>query len=87
MKLEEVAHALRTAAEVARAGEHLFESLARTRHARVWPALALVGLGVGVGALVFDDRARDRVKTWLYGRAPIGVEPKSAPPPVETRPS
>jgi hypothetical protein len=84
MKLDQVAQALRTAGEVARAGENLVDSLAGSRR-RLWPLLFAVGVGIGIGALVFDEKTRARAKTWLFGK-PIRVETPPAPPP-EARPS
>ena len=68
MKLEDIAYALRTTSEIARAGERLFDSLATSRRARVWPLLLGVGAGIGIGALLFDDSLRERMKNWLSER-------------------
>ena len=83
MKLEDIASMLRTTSEVARAGERLFGSLAATRRGRFWPILLGVGAGIGVGALMFDDSLRERIKNWmsereaerLDGKPPVNVQP------------
>lgn len=72
MRLREISYALKAAADVAHAGEQLVGSLDRTRRGWVGPVLLGVGLGVGLGALLFSESARQRVQTWLVG-APVGA--------------
>ena len=59
---------LTATADVAHAGEQLFGSLDRTRsRGYVVPVLLGVGVGVAIGALLFNESARQRVATWLFG--------------------
>ena len=76
MKLEDISYAARAVGEVARASERLFDSLAASRRFGVWPVLLGVGVGVAIGAIVFNDAARNRVKAWLSGPAVTRVETK-----------
>jgi hypothetical protein len=68
MRLRDISYALRVATEVARAGEQLISSFERSR-SRLTPVLFGMGLGVGLGALLFSEPARQRVKGWLAGEA------------------
>ncbi len=89
MKLEDIASMLRTTSEVARAGERLFGLLAATRRGHFWPILLGVGAGIGIGALMFDDSLRERIKSWMSqreaeqrdGRPPVNVQPTASPAP------
>ena len=86
MKLQDVSRVVHVVGVIARASEQLLDTLATSRRGRAWPILFGVGLGVGIGALVFDDRARSRAKAWLHDhrdrREP--VEPAAR---AEARPS
>lgn len=65
MRLREISYGLKAAAEVAHAGEQLLGSLDRSRRGYGGPILLGIGLGVGLGALLFSESARQRVRTWL----------------------
>ena len=68
MKLRDITTGLHAAADIARAGENLFGSLDRNRRmslGQVAPVLLAVGIGVGLGALIFSKEARERVSEWL----------------------
>lgn len=82
MKLQEISYTLRVAGDVARAGERLFDSLAASRRFATWPVMLGVGLGVGIGALLFNDDARNRAKLWFADHQVIRVQkkPDVAPP-------
>lgn len=75
MRLRDISRALRAAADVARVGEQLIISLDRSRGS-AGSILIGVGLGVGLGALLFSDTARERVRTWINGA--IAVKPSDA---------
>ena len=76
MKLEEISYVSRVVGEVARASERLFDSLAASRRVNVWPIVLGVGVGVAIGAVVFNDAARNRVWAWLSGHDGTRVEAK-----------
>ncbi len=80
MKLKEISYVLRVVADVAQAGEHLFDSLARARRTSPWPMMIGVGVGVAIGAAIFDEKTRSRAKAWLSEHG-IREEPKPAAPP------
>jgi len=90
MKLQEISYVSRVVGDVARASERLFDSLAASRRVNVWPLLLGVGVGVAIGAVVFNDAARNRVKAWLSGRDVTRVEARPVGAPqaqTATRPS
>ena len=87
MKLQDVSRVVHIVGEIARASEQLLDTLATSRRGRTWPLLIGVGLGVGLGALVFDDRTRNRAKQWIEQRQAASKDGKPAPAPVEARPS
>jgi hypothetical protein len=64
MRLRDVAQTFKAAAEVARVGEQLLVSLDRSRN-HAGSILLGIGLGVGLGALLFSESARTRVRTIL----------------------
>lgn len=74
MRLSNLTAAFRAAADVARAGERLLSTLDRSswsRSARVLVPLGLgIAAGVGLGALAFDGKTRQRVVDWLAPRPP-----------------
>jgi len=43
----------------------LFDSLAAARRSSPWPLMIGMGVGVAVGAAIFDDKTRERVKAWI----------------------
>ena len=68
MKFRDIAFMMRTAAQVARAGEDLVSSLDRShQHSLLIPVFLGIGLGVGIGALIFDQATRKRVMEWTTG--------------------
>lgn len=82
MRLQDVSYALKAAAEVAHAGEQLVGSLDRSgSRGRLGVVLVSVGLGVGLGALLFSESARLRVRTWLFG-PPVEVHQTNGGAPV-----
>jgi hypothetical protein len=59
---------MKAVADVAHAGEQMFGSLDRARsRTHIGSILLGVGLGVGLGALLFSESARQQVRTWLAG--------------------
>jgi hypothetical protein len=79
MKLKEISTVLRIISDVAQAGERLFDSLAASRRSSPWPMMIGVGLGVAVGAAIFDDKTRERVKAWIGEQRAARIEAKPAP--------
>lgn len=73
MHLRNISYAFKAAADVARAGQLLVASLDRSQNP-LGSILIGVGLGVGIGALLFSETARHRVRTWLGAT----VQPKVA---------
>lgn len=68
MRLQDLSYILKAVADVAQAGEQLLGSFARARsRGHVGSVLVGVGLGVGLGALLFSEPARRGVWTWLGG--------------------
>jgi hypothetical protein len=68
MKFRDIAFMMRTAAQVARAGEDLVSSLDRSqRYSLLIPVFLGIGLGVGIGALIFDQATRKRLMEWTTG--------------------
>jgi hypothetical protein len=95
MKLQDVSVAMRAAGDLAHVGERLFDSLAASRRHASWPLMIGIGLGVGIGALLFSETARNRVRGWaravhtMDAAVADAVEPTMhAPPPpaVHRRP-
>jgi hypothetical protein len=92
MRFRDVSYALKAVAEVARAGERLVGSLDRSRpRGYLGSILVGVGLGVGLGALLFSESARQRLRGWLT-QAPLAVQAgvdevvdASIPPPGGSR--
>lgn len=70
MRLQDVSTALKAVAEVAHAGEQVVGSIDRAR-SRGFPILLGVGLGVGLGALLFSESARQQVRTWLSSASAV----------------
>jgi hypothetical protein len=77
MNLRDMSHAVRAVADVARAGENLLASMDRSRKGGLLPILFGIGLGVGIGALVFRKELRQRVLDWA-GLTIVAVSPRSA---------
>jgi ABC-type nitrate/sulfonate/bicarbonate transport system permease component len=64
MNLRDLSYTIRNAT-VARAAEDLLASLERSHRRCVAPILLGVVLGVGIGALVFQEEARKRALQWM----------------------
>lgn len=69
MRLRNISYAIRTASEVASAGQRLLESLDRSGRLGGFGLLTTlvvgVGAGVGIGAVVFSKDVRKRLASWL----------------------
>ncbi len=72
MNLRDVSYAMRVVGDVARAGERLLDAFEDSRRLHGWPVVFGIGVGFGIGTLVFSDEARRRTKAWLGKlRAPL----------------
>ncbi len=65
MNLRDVSYAMRVTGDVARTGQRLLDVLEDSRRLHAWPVVFGMGLGIGIGALIFSDEARRRTKAWL----------------------
>ncbi len=72
MNLRDVSYAMRMVGDVARAGERLLDAFEDSRRLHGWPVVLGIGVGFGIGALVFSNEARQKAKGWLGRvRAPV----------------
>lgn len=68
MRFQDVSYAMKMVADVAHAGEQMFGAIDRARSRTYLGSILVgIGLGVGLGALLFSESARRQVRTWLAG--------------------
>lgn len=79
MNFKNISDGMRLAIDLAGAGDRLLRSMENSRRTTGWPLVIGMGIGVGIGALIFSNDARTRVKSWLMTDTTKRPEANEAP--------